>query len=110
MAGECVLAREAFLKIKDIEKDCEKLVEKEKEKLKLKIKEVKKKSDEILKSERDKNFEIYKKAVDEFKVCVDRKTEDFKNRVEALCCELEDKLKENVPKAAEVALSKFLDE
>lgn len=104
------MSKEAILKIENAERGCEKLLEKEKEKLRLKLKEVKRKSDEMLQSEREKNFEIYKKAVDEFKICVDKKTEEFKKRVEEQCNEMENKLKSNVSKAVELVLSKFLNQ
>lgn len=102
------MAREVISKIENVEKDCEELIESEKEKLKLKLKEVKKKSDEALQNEREKNLNIYKQAIEEFKACVDKKTEDFKKKVEEQCSEIETKLKNNVEKAVEFVLTNFL--
>lgn len=103
------MAKEAILKVEKVEKGCEKLIEAEKEKLKLKLKEVKKKADEVVADERKKNFDIYDKVVDEFKLCVDKRSEEFNQKIEEQCGKLEEELKKNVSKAVDFVLMKILN-
>lgn len=108
MSGVIEVAKEVISKIEHEEQEFENLIEREEKNLKLNLDEFKFKMDEKVAIEREKNLNFYNRVVEEFKICVDRKVENFKSKVEDHCCELEENLKKDVSKAVEVILSKFL--
>ncbi len=103
------LAKDVIEKIEKAEQRCEDLVEMEKEKLKLRLKDVKLKVKECFGAEKKKNADVYSKAVEEFKIRVDKKTKAYKEEVDRECAEIEANLKKNVSRAIDFIVSRFLN-
>ena len=102
------MAKDAISKIEKVERGCDELIETEKEKLKLRLKEVKKKANDVLENERKKNLNLYNKVVEEFKVCVEKRSEEFSKKVDDHCSQFEDDLNKNVKKAVDFVVAEIL--